>query len=114
MCENTSLIPKPFVFEDMIAPELTKVYLPGREPIAVTIDGIPAGKHMYPCVHLCEQFANYPVINWGIRCIPSNAQCKFGGKCVGSIVLDNGKSTKKTIDLNHATISGLQKPQKTR
>ena len=97
-------LPKPFVFEVMIAPA-TKVYLPGQAYIPF-IDGFPLeSAPMYMCVHLCEQFFNYPVLGPGIRCIPKNAKCPLGGHCHGAHLMLYGKNTGKSVDMNTAYIS---------
>ena len=61
------LIPKPFVFENTINGSVTKVYLPGQET------EIHNKKYTCVCVHLCEKFATYPTLRFGVRCIPENA-----------------------------------------
>jgi len=98
-------LPKPFVFEGMMGGVSTKVYLPGQAYIPF-IDGLPLeSAPMYMCVHLCEQFSNYPVLGPGIRCIPKNAKCPFGGRCHGAHLMWHGKNTGKSIDMNNTYIS---------
>ena len=100
------LVPKPFTFEGLITPLLTKVYLPGQ-----------VSKHEQyacACVHMCDQFATYPLTEWGIRCIPSYTKCKFGGTCHGSRVFVNGKLTNQYLCLQYDMVPGLHKPSKTR
>ena len=114
--ENEALVfsPKPFVFEDMISPKFTKVYLPGQTYTPFT-DGLPLiNNPMYMCVHMCEQFLKYPTIKWGIRCIPSGAMCKFGGLCNGAHLMLYGKNTGKSTKMKYQIIGGLDKTQKTR
>lgn len=108
-------IPKPFVFENMITTGgWSKVYLPGRSCITYHIDRLPTHTYACLCVHLCDKFFAYPTLKWGIRCIPTNAKCPFGGRCHGARIMVNGKPTNKSIDLNYDYIDELTKPQKTR
>ena len=110
MCESMTFIPKPFVFEDMVSVGLTKVYLPGQSLYAPYTDKTPLNdSHACVCVHLCDQFATYPIIGSGIRCIPKDATCKFGGRCHGSRILINGEPTNKSVDLNYQYVMGLGK-----
>ena len=100
MSENIELIPKPFCFEHMIVQNGdTKVYLPGQVPTVFD------DKYTCMCVHLCERFAQYPTVAWGIKCIPYRAQCKFGGLCRGARILANGQPTGKSFDLESAYIA---------
>ena len=103
---NMVLVPKPFTFEGLINPESTKVYLPGQV--------IEHGQYSCACVHMCDQFATYPLIEWGIRCIPTYTRCKFGGTCHGSRVFVNGTMTNQNTFLKCDMIAGLHKPSKTR
>ncbi len=108
-------IPKPFVFTSMINPGgTTKVYLPGQSCIMRNIDGLPVNTHEIVCVHSCEQFFSYPTIGYGIRCIPEDATCPFGGWCRGARIVVNGKMTKHSIDMNYQLVRNLNKPQKTK
>ena len=112
--ETRMLMPKPFVFEDMITPLSTKVYLPGQTytPFA---DGLPITSiHLCMCVHVCKQFQAYPTTKWGIRVIPTNAKCPFGGRCHGAHLMWNGKPTGKSLDIPTQLTNGLTKPQKTK
>lgn len=88
-----SFSPKPFVLDDMCA-GFAKVYTPSR---SVEVDN--KDDRFCVCAHLCDLFLTYPVTDCGIRCIPKNARCKFGGKCHGSRILKNGKPTRKNVDL---------------
>lgn len=107
-------IPKPFVFEGMMGGVSTKVYLPGQTYTPFS-DTFPLSDiHLVMCVHLCKQFAGYPTTKWGIRCIPKDAKCPFGGRCHGAHLMWNGKPTGKSIDMNNQLLSGLTKPQKTK
>lgn len=106
-----SFIPKPFVFESMIS-ATTKVYLPGQEISSFAADGFSANLNAYFCVHLCNQFSSYPVLGPGIRSIPTDATCPFGGWCHGARIMMGGKPTNKSIDMNYAYIS--KKELKTR
>ena len=104
---NMVLVPKPFTFEGLISTTgLTKVYMPGQ------VDDTK--KYTCVCVHMCDQFANYPVIEWGIRYIPSGTQCKFGGTCHGSRIFVNGTPTNQNFMLSYSLVKGLLKPTKTR
>ena len=112
--ETSVFLPKPFVFENMISQNSTKVYLPGQT-YTPFIDGLPlAGLPLYMCVHTCEQFLNYPTIQFGIRCIPKNAKCQFGGRCCGAHLMLFGKNTGKSVDIKNQLICRLTKPQKTK
>ncbi len=108
-----TFLPKPFAFEGMMGGISTKVYLPGQTYTAF-IDGLPLGFHLYMCVHLCPQFANYPTTKWGIRVIPTDAKCPFGGRCHGAHLMWNGKPIGKSINLPNQLINGLTKPEKIR
>ncbi len=92
------LIPKPFVFENTINGSVTKVYLPGQET------EIHNKKYTCVCVHLCEKFATYPTLRFGVRCIPENATCKFGGRCHGARILQNGKPINIGVDLDYTYV----------
>lgn len=110
-------MPKPFVFEDMIIPSSTKVYLPGCQLYIPFVKGLELEDAcpIYMCVHMCEQFFNYPTTNWGIRVIPSDARCPFfGGRCTGARLIRRGKDTGKSINIKNQLISGLSNPQKTK
>lgn len=109
-----TFIPKPFVFEGMMGGVLTKVYSPGQTytPFA---KGAPLTHiHLYMCVHSCAQFSNYSTTKWGIRCIPKDAKCPFGGRCHGAHLMWNGKPIHKSINMCSELIDGLTKPEKTR
>ena len=109
-----TFLPKPFVFEGMMSGASTKVYLPGQTYTAF-MDGLPLGCfHLYACVHLCKQFQDYPTTKFGIRVIPKNAQCPFGGRCHGANLMCNGKPIYKSINMSSELIDGLTKPEKTR
>lgn len=97
-------IPKPFVFEGMISAS-TKVYLPGQMYLPFC-DGFVFPEHpACYCVHLCDQFLTYPVLGPGIRCIPTNTKCPFGGRCHGAHIMIDGKPINKSMDMNSAYIS---------
>ena len=105
--EDSALMPKPFVFQDTIATQ-TKVYLPGQIHTGF-IDGLPMNNlPLYMCVHVCKQFANYPVLGCGIRCIPSNAKCPLGGLCHGARLMCNGKPIGKSVSLKYEYIASTQ------
>ena len=108
-------LPKPFVFEDMINTNLTKVYLPGQT-YDTFMDGLGIEQvKLCMCVHMCEQFFDYPTTKWGIRVIPSNAKCPlFGGRCTGARLVHNNKTIDKSINMKYSYIAGLSKPQKTK
>lgn len=111
--DDQVFIPKPFVFEDMIA-DVTKVYLPGQT-YNTFIDGLGIEVvNLCMCVHVCEQFFCYPTTGYGIRVIPKNAKCPFGGRCTGARLMHNGKSIDKSIDMKYQYITQLSKPQKTK
>ncbi len=112
--DNRVFTPKPFVFEGMMGGKLAKVYLPGQT-YTPFVDGWPLKHiHLCMCVHLCEQFSNYPTTTWGIRCIPKDANCPFGGRCTGAHLMWNGKPTGKSINMDSRLVEGLVKPGKTR
>ena len=78
---------KPFTF--MEEEFLAKVYMPNTN---IEVDS--KGNRFCICVHLCDLFLTYPVTDCGVRCIPNNARCKFGGKCHGCRTLKNGQPTR--------------------
>ena len=84
---------KPFVIGGTLA-GYSKVYMPDT---GIKVDS--KDNRLCVCVHLCDQFFTYPVTDWGIRCVPKNASCKFGGECNGCRILKNGQPTRKKGDL---------------
>ena len=112
--------PKPFVFEGMITPGSTKVYLPGQTYTGhYTRFGNDKLETLYMCVHTCKRFSHYPTTTWGIRIIPEHARCPFGGRCNGARLLFYGYPANKgpapiskSIDMKTQLVKGLDKSQK--
>ena len=117
--KNQIFTPKPFVFEGMMTPGSTKVYLPGQTYTA-HYHGFPQDSDtLYMCVHVCKRFSHYPTTNWGIRIIPEHARCPFGGRCDGARLMflgypANKKPINKAINMNCQFVNGLVKSQKTK
>lgn len=66
------LIPKPFIPESELESDEQRIFVPKQPSI---IDGL----HYCACVHVCKQFMDYPVDNWGRRIIPHDAKCPMVG-----------------------------------
>ena len=109
-----TFLPKPFVFEGMMDSKSVKVYLPGQTYTPFSDGFALSNIHLVMCVHLCEQFGGYPTTKWGIRIIPKDAKCPFGGRCHGAHLMWNGKPIRKSIDMRSELISELTKPEKAR
>ena len=111
--------PKPFVFEGMITPCSTKVYLPGQTYTAHYKAFPDESDTLYMCVHTCKRFSHYPTTTWGIRIIPEHARCPFGGRCDGARLMllgysSNKRPVNKNINMNSQFVNGLGKTQKTK
>ena len=111
--------PKPFVFEGMMTPGSSKVYLPGQTYTA-HYNGFPDKPDtLYACVHVCKRFGHYPTTTWGIRIIPEHARCPFGGRCDGARLMflgcpANKRPVNKSINMKTQLVGGLVKSQKTK
>ena len=92
---------KPFVLSD---PASGQVYCPKR---TVTVSKSNKKSRVCVCVHVCDQFLTYPVTKWGIRIIPENTKCKFGGTCLGNRLLRNGEPINRSVDLSYRLFKDL-------
>ena len=113
--------PKPFVFEGMLNPGATTVYLPGQTYTGHDARFKNDSETLYACVHTCKRFSHYPTTTWGIRVIPEHARCPFGGRCDGARLMFMGypvnkgpRPLNKKINMKTQLVNGLVKSQKTK